>query len=194
MRNLNTRTVLANGFTQAVFYSTLVTHRRHIDEVDNNQAAEVAQAQLAGDFICCFQVGVERGFFDIAAASCAGGVDVDCGQGFRAVDYDGAAGRQTHFTLECRFDLRFDLVMAEQRNFTGVQFNFAAEIRTTQRGDVLASQLKHFRVIDKDFANILTQIVAERTHDNVAFLVDQEGGRAAFSGFFDRFPVFQAEA
>ena len=84
--------------------------------------------------------------------------------------------------------------MAEQRDLTGVQFDFAGEIGTTQRGNVLASQLKHFRVINQNFANILTQIVAEGTHDNVTFLVDQERSRAAFSGFLNRFPVLQTEA
>jgi hypothetical protein len=78
-------------------------------------------------------VGVERRFFDVAAAGGASGVDIDSGQRFGAVDNDRPAGRQAHFTLEGGFNLRFDLVVAEQRDFTGVQFDFAAEIRTTQR-------------------------------------------------------------
>ena len=84
--------------------------------------------------------------------------------------------------------------MAEQRDFTGVQFDFAGEIRTTQCGDVLASQFKHFWVVDQDFTDVLTQVVTEGTHDNVAFLVDQERSRAAFCSFLDSFPVLQAEA
>ena len=84
--------------------------------------------------------------------------------------------------------------MAEQRDFTGVQFDFAAEIRTTQRSDVLTRHLHDFWVVDEDFADVLAQIVAEGTHDNVAFLVDQERGRTAFSRFLNGFPVFQTEA
>ena len=84
--------------------------------------------------------------------------------------------------------------MAEQRDFTGVQFDFAAEIRTTQRRDVLTRHLHDFWVVDEDFADVLAQIVAEGTHDNVAFLMDQERSRAAVSGFLNRFPVLQAEA
>ncbi len=84
--------------------------------------------------------------------------------------------------------------MAEQRDFTGVQFNFAGEIRATQRGDVLASQLKHFRVINQNFTDVLTQIITEGTHNDVAFLVDQERSRTAFSRFLDGFPVLQTEA
>jgi ribonuclease E len=33
-------------FTQTVFHGALMAHRRHIDEVDNNQTTEVAQTQL----------------------------------------------------------------------------------------------------------------------------------------------------
>jgi hypothetical protein len=44
MANLDTCTVLAYRFTQTVFYRTLVAYRRHIDEVDNDQATEVTQA------------------------------------------------------------------------------------------------------------------------------------------------------
>ena len=194
MANLNTCTVLAHRFTQTVFYRALVAYWCHVDEVDNDQAAEVTQTQLAGDFIGRFKVSVECRFFDVAAASCACGVDIDSGQRFGAIDNDRATGWQTDFTLEGGFDLRFNLVVAEQWNFTSVQFNFAAEIRTTERRNVLTRHFHHFRVVDQDFANVLAQIVAESANDNVTFLVNQEWRRAAFGRFLDGFPVLHAEA
>ena len=184
---------MTHGIAQAVFNFTLVANRGHIDKVDNDQTAEVTQAQLASYLVCRFQVGVERSFFDIAAAGCTRGVDVDSGQRFGRVDNDRTAGRQANFTLEGGFDLRFDLVVAEQRDFTAVQFDFAAEIRTAQGSDVLFGQIENFWIVDQDFADVRAQIVAECTYDDVAFLMDQEGRSAAFSGFFNRFPVLQAE-
>lgn len=59
---------------------------------------------------------------------------------------------------------------------------------------MLARQLKHFRVIDQDFADVLAQVVTEGADNDVAFLVDQERRRTAFRGFLNRFPVLQAEA
>ncbi len=194
MTDLNARAILTHRFAQAIFHRALVTHRRHIDKVDNDQAAQVAQAQLTRDLIGRFQVGVECGLFDIAAARGARRVNVDSGQRFGAVDNDRAARRQAHFALEGGLDLRFDLIVAEQRDLAGVKLDFAAEIGTPEGGDMLARQLEHFRVVDQDFADVLAQIVAEGAHDNVAFLVDQERSRAVFSGFFNRFPVFQTEA
>ncbi|MNS76885.1 hypothetical protein D3C72_1104430 [compost metagenome] len=194
MADLNTCTILTHRFTQTVLNGALMANRSHVDEVDNDQAAQVTQTKLTGNFICGFEVGVESGLFDIAAAGCACGVDVDGGQRFGGVDNDRTTGRQTHFTLEGGLNLGFNLIVAEQRNFTGVQFNFAGEIWTTQCCDVLASQLKHFRVINQNFADVLTQIIAESTDDNVTFLVNQERSRAAFCGFLNSFPVLQTEA
>ncbi len=53
---------------QAVLDFALVLRALHVDEVDDDQAAQVAQAQLAGDLVGGFEVGVERGRLDVAAA------------------------------------------------------------------------------------------------------------------------------
>ena len=79
MTDLDTRTILTHRFAQAVFNRALVAYWRHVDEVDDNQAAEVTQTQLASNLIGCFQVGVECRFFDVAAAGGASGVDIDSG-------------------------------------------------------------------------------------------------------------------
>ncbi|SUI73322.1 Uncharacterised protein [Serratia marcescens] len=131
---------------------------------------------------------VERRLFDVAAAGCTRGVDVDGGQRFGAVDDDRAAGRQAHFALEGGFDLRFDLIVAEQRNFTAVQFDFAAEIRAASAAMCSLARSRIFGLSIRIFADVRAQVIAEGAHDNVAFLVDQERRRAAFGGFFNRFP------
>ena len=66
----------------------------HVDEVDDDQAAQVAQAQLARDLVGGFEVGVERGRLDVAAACGARRVDVDRDQRLGVVDHDRAAGGQ----------------------------------------------------------------------------------------------------
>src|SRR3546814_13704595 len=54
----------------------LVLAARHVDEIDHHQAAKVADAHLAGDFLGRLQVGVERGLLDVAALGGARGVDI----------------------------------------------------------------------------------------------------------------------
>ena len=41
---------------------------RHIDEVDDDDAAEIAQAKFAGDGVAGFEVSAEDGFIKIARA------------------------------------------------------------------------------------------------------------------------------
>jgi hypothetical protein len=62
---------------QALLDFALVLGRLHVDEVDHDQAAQVAQAQLAGHFVGGFQVGARRGFLDVGALGGARRVHVD---------------------------------------------------------------------------------------------------------------------
>ena len=99
--------------------------RLHVDEVDDDQAAEVAQAQLAGDLVGRLEVGVERGRLDVAALGGARGVDVDRDQRLGVVDHDGAAGRQLHLVRVRRLDLALDLEAGEQRDVVVVELELA---------------------------------------------------------------------
>ncbi len=40
----------------------------HVDEVDDDEAGEIAQAQLAGDFVGGLEIGLERRVLDIVLA------------------------------------------------------------------------------------------------------------------------------
>ena len=83
--------VLMHGFTQTVFHFALMANRGHVDEVDDDEATQVAQAQLTGNLVGRFQVGLQRRLLDVAALGGAGGVDVDGGQGLGRIDDDAAA-------------------------------------------------------------------------------------------------------
>ena len=89
--HLHTGAVFFERVAQDVFNIALVLGVFHVDEVDDDQTAQVAQAHLAGDFFGGFHIGFERGVFDVRAACRAGGVDVDGNQGFSVVDHNRAA-------------------------------------------------------------------------------------------------------
>ncbi|MCY1277542.1 hypothetical protein D9M70_262410 [compost metagenome] len=188
--DLDARAVGFQGFAHPVFHGALVLRRGHVDEVDDDQAADVAQAQLAGDFLGRFQVGLQGGFLDVAALGGAGRVDVDGHQGFGRVDDDGAAGRQLHFALEGGFDLALDLEAVEQRDAVLVQLHLARVLRHD-----LADEVQRFFLgvdaVDQHFADVLAQVVADGADDDVAFLVDQEGRAALAGGFLDGAPELQ---
>jgi hypothetical protein len=123
---LHAGAVLPQRVAQAVFHFAAVLRLFHVDEVDDDQAAQVAQAHLAGHFVGGFQVGAGGGFLDVAALDGAGRVDVDRDQRFGVVDHDGAAGRQLHFAGVGRFDLVLDLEAAEQRRVVAVALHAGA--------------------------------------------------------------------
>src|SRR5690606_21599042 len=88
---LNPGAVGFQAFTDTLFHGTLVLGRGHVDEVDDDQTADVTQTQLAGNFLGGFEVGLQGSFLDVSALGSAGRVDVDGHQGLGVVDNDGAA-------------------------------------------------------------------------------------------------------
>ena len=66
----------ARSFFSASFiaFSTLrmLESVLHVDEVDDDEAGHVAQAQLAGDLVRRLEVGVERGLLDTVLARSSG--------------------------------------------------------------------------------------------------------------------------
>ena len=69
---LHTGAVLAQGIAQAVFNIAAVAALVHVDEVDDDQSTQIAQAHLACNFVGGFEVGAGRGFFDVTAFDGAG--------------------------------------------------------------------------------------------------------------------------
>ena len=66
---LHAGAVLTQRIAQAVFHLAAIARLLHVDEVDDDQATEVAQAHLACHLVGGFQVGAGRGFLDVAAAN-----------------------------------------------------------------------------------------------------------------------------
>src|SRR6266849_1131118 len=66
----------------------------HVDEVNDNDAAEVAQANLANDFFDGFEIGLDDGVLEArgAFADKLAGVDIDGDERFGVVNDDVAAG------------------------------------------------------------------------------------------------------
>jgi hypothetical protein len=114
----------------------------HVDEVDDDQAADVADAQLPRDFVGRLEVGVGGGGLDVAAARGARRVDVDRDQRLGVVDHQAAARGQLHLVRVRRFDLVLDLVAREQRDVVGVGLELALRVRRHEALHVLLRLLE----------------------------------------------------
>ena len=114
--DLDAGAVVLQAVLQPLLDRAVVAVLLHVDEVDDDQAGKVAQAELAGDFLGRFQIGLERGVLDRMLAGGAAGVDVDRDQRLGLVDDDVAAGLQRHLRLQHAVELRLDAVAREERD------------------------------------------------------------------------------
>ena len=78
----------------------------HVDEVDDDDPADVAQPQLAHDLVGRLEVRLQDRVLEVLASGEAARVHVDGGERLGLVDGDVAAGRQPHDALEHGVDLR----------------------------------------------------------------------------------------
>src|SRR5687767_2512422 len=104
LADLHAGAVVLERVAQAVLDLALVALRFHVDEVDDDQSAQVAQPELARHLVGGLEVGAQRGLLDVAAARGTGGVDIDRDQRFRMVDHDRAARRQGDLPRVRAFD------------------------------------------------------------------------------------------
>ena len=125
---LHAGTILAQRVAQSVFHFAAVATFFHVDEVDHDQAAQIAQSHLTGHLVGGFQVGAGGGLFDVAALDGTCRVDVDRNQGFGVVDHDGAARGQRDRAGIGRFNLVLDLKAREQRGVVAVAFDAGGKL------------------------------------------------------------------
>ncbi len=88
--------------------------RRHVDEIDDDDAADVPQPKLADDLSAGLEVGLERRVFQVSPAHVASGVDVDHRHGLGVIDDDVPARGQLDPAGQGLLDLPFQTQPAEQ--------------------------------------------------------------------------------
>ena len=187
---LHAGAVLPQRVAQAVLDLAPVARLFHVDEVDHDQAAEVAQPGLARHFVGSFQVGAGRGFLDVAALDRARRVDVDRDQCLGLVDHDRAAAGQRHGAAVGSLDLVLDLEAAEQGRIVAIALDAVLLLRHHMRHE-LVRLLEDVVGVDQDLADVVVEVVADGADHQARFLVDQEGALAGLGSAVDRVPQFQ---
>ena len=187
---LHAGAVLAQRIAQAVFDFAAVLALLHVDEVDHDQAAEVAQAGLAGHFVGGFQVGAGGRFLDVTAFDGTRRVHVHRHQRFGLVDHDRAAAGQLHRAAVGGLDLVFNLKAAEQWCVVAVAFDAVALFRHHVRHELVRLFVDVIRV-DQDFTNVAVEVIANGANHQAGFLINQESTLAGFGGAVNRVPQFQ---
>ena len=107
--------VAAEALEEAADDEVAVALEDHVDEVDDDDAADVAQPELADDLLGRLDVVLGDRLLEVAArADELAGVDVDDGHRLGAVDDQRAAGRQPDLAVHRLGDLLVDPVVGEE--------------------------------------------------------------------------------
>ncbi|MNK87655.1 hypothetical protein D3C87_1075950 [compost metagenome] len=147
-------------FFQGAQHLALMLFIFHVDEVDDDDPAQIAQAHLPGDRGGRFEIGLEDGFFEVAMADESSGVHVDGGHGFRRIHHQIATGFQRHLAFEGFLDFVFDAIQVENRSFTRVVFQTIGDFRH-QFGDELRGFLEGFPGIDANLLDLRAHQVTQ---------------------------------
>ncbi len=91
------------AFLQLLQHASLVLLILHINEVDNDNAAEIAQTQLSGYGLRRLQIGSEDGVFQAAAAYKTTGIHIHSRQRLRLIEDQITAGFKSYFSGKCFF-------------------------------------------------------------------------------------------
>lgn len=172
---------------QAVEHPAAVIFRLHVDEVDDDDAAEVAQPQVAGDGGGGLDVGVEDGLFQVAMAHEGTCVDVHRGHGFGLVDDEVAAGFQLHLALQGALDLVLHVVEIEDGRLAGVVLQLVCELGHILPGEV-REQLEALARVDPDLVELGADEVAHHPEGQAGILVEDLAGRVLLLALQDLAP------
>ncbi len=185
--DLDPRPVGFQLFLQALLDGGVVAPLLHVDEVDDDKAGKVAQAQLARHLFGGLDVGLERGLLDRAFLGRAPRVHVDGHQGLGHADDDIAAGAQLHRRVEHRREVAFDLEAGEERQALVVVLHVLGMGRHDHLHEVLGRAVA-LDPLDEHLVDVLVVKVADRALDEVALFVDRRRGDRLQRQLADLFP------
>ncbi len=134
----------------------------HVDEVNHDDAAKIAQANLPHDFFDGFEVGLDDGVFQARRTLTdeLAGVDVDRHQRFGMVDDDVAAGFEPNFGTQRFVEFVLDAELFEDGLFLGVQLHAAHQLGL-EAADEFRDFGELFFVVDPDCSEIVADVIAQ---------------------------------
>src|SRR5689334_4020590 len=125
---LGARSVVPKVGPELLEHLVAIAARLHIDEVHHDDAADVAQAQLARHLTGGLEVGLQDGALGILLAGVAPGVHVDRDERLGGLDDEVATGRELDARLEEGTDFRLDIVLIKQRRLGLVELHARQEV------------------------------------------------------------------
>ncbi|MDI2023693.1 hypothetical protein PJL18_04241 [Paenarthrobacter nicotinovorans] len=184
-------TVAAQALHHAAENEVAVGFQDHVDEVDDDDAADVTQAKLANDFLGSFKVVLGNCLFQVSTTAgeltC---VDVHHRHGFGAVNDQRATGRQEDLAFQSLVDLLIDAPGSEDVLILGPFFKAAHEVGGNI-GYISLDGVPGVVTGDDQLGEVLVEDVTDNLDGEVRFAVKQFRCQHLGGGSlpFDTFPL-----
>src|SRR3989338_172187 len=114
---------------QGAQYLALVLFIFHVDEVDDDDPADIAQAQLASYRGSSFQIGLEDGLFQRAVADERTGIHINGAHRLGWINDQVTTGLERHLALQRLLDFILDAIQIEDRPFTRIVLQAVSDFR-----------------------------------------------------------------
>src|SRR5690606_29006002 len=172
LRHLVLRTVAAEALDEAAQDEVTVRFEHHVDEVDDDDAADVAQAQLADDLLGRLEVVFRDGLFEVAAGSDElARVDVDDRHRLGAVDDERAARRQPGLAVERLLDLLRDAEFVERVVLALVLLDALEEVGS-DRLEVSGDRVVRLAALDDHLLEVFVEDIAHDLDEQIGLRVE----------------------
>ena len=169
------RAVLVERLAQRLEHGVAVARAGHVDEVDDDDPADVAQAQLVDDLLGGLEVRRRDRVLQaraLAAADERARVDVDDRQRLGVVDDEVAAAGQVDAARHEPVDDLLDAVGGEQRRLLLVELDAVDELGRGAREE-RDEALVLLGIVDDRALEVLGEDVAHDAHREVGLLEDE---------------------
>ena len=181
--------VAAQAFEHAAQHEVAVGFQNHVDEVHDNDAADVAQPQLAHDFLGGLEVVLSDRFFEVSARTDEfAGVDVDDGHGLGAIDHEGSPGWQPDLAVKCLLDLLRNAEIVEGIVLALVALHAVHQIRC-DLAEVGHDDLPGFLAGDDHLLEVFVEDIPHDLDQKVRFAVQEGRGLHGVNLLRDRCPL-----
>ena len=190
--NLVSSAVASQTLGQPAQHQIPIGLKHHVDEVDDDDPADVTQPELTHDLVGSFQVVAGHGLLEVApGAGELAGVDVDDGHRFGPIDHEGTARGQPHLAVETFGDLLVDAVRREHVESRAVRGREALQTGLqvgSHMRDVPLHGVPGLVALDDQLGEVFGEQVAHDLQREVGLAVQQRWTVALRLGF-DVFPA-----
>ena len=174
--DLVARTIASQALHETTQDEVTVGFEDHVHEVDDDDATDIAQAQLAHDLFGSFEVVTGHRLLERAAgADELAGVDVDDGHRLGAVDDQGAARGQPHLTIHTLRKLLVDAVRVEDVLRPDPLLDAIGELGA-EFVDVFLDSRVGVAPLDHELREVLIEDVAHDAHGQLGLPAQQRRG------------------